>query len=140
MATQTARELYVDFGESLDVFQVVGPGQQIKVGQTFAGLSYGSLTTQDNLIGAAAGTQAAGTPITRLTNRFITVAAGSSGTLLPSVQGYIVTVINDEQNNLNVFLASGEFINAQGLNTAFAVVPGTPIIFYCVTPGSWHTK
>jgi hypothetical protein len=140
MASQTAREIYFDGGENLDVFQIVGGGQQVKVGQTVTGFSYGSLTTQDNLVGATAGTQAAGTLINRLTNRFVTVAAGASGTLLPSVQGYIVTVINDGLNNLAVFPALGEFINSQAINTSFAVVPGTPIIFYSVTPGSWHTK
>jgi hypothetical protein len=140
MATLTAREVYFDNNENLDVFQVVGGGQQVKVAQTITGFTYGSLTTADNLVGATAGTQAAGTPITRLTNRFITVAAGASGTLLPSVAGYIVTVINDGLNNLAVFPALGESINAQAVNTSFAVAQGTPIIFYCVSAGNWHTK
>lgn len=100
-----------------------------------------TLASADGLVAAVAANQAGGTPITKLLNRFSTVAiAAQSGTLMASVKGLEITVINGGANSLNVFPAVGDAINALGANAAFAMAAGAINIFICTTAGQWFTK
>ena len=142
MATPTARETYIDYGEALDLAQVLGIGGAVKSGQTLSNLLYGTFTTQDNMT-AVGTTQGSGPLVNKSINRFTTVGLGLSATLLPSVAGYAITVINDGANPLILFPAVGEQINSQGVNGSFSQVNGgttAVTIYYCVTNGLWRTK
>jgi hypothetical protein len=139
MGTLTARETYVDLGEALDLTQVLGIGGAVKSGQTLSNLLYGTFTTQDNMT-AVGTTQGAGPLINKSIVRFTTVGLGLSATLLPSVAGYTIAVINDGVNPLIVFPAVGEQINAAGANVSFSTPIATVTLFYCVTNGFWRTK
>jgi hypothetical protein len=111
------------------------------VGQTGVGITgqmYNS--AQDTLTAHAGGGQANGTPIMSMTTRFTVVATiADSGTLLASVAGMEITVINAAANSMNVFPATGEQINALGANAAFALAGGKTATFFCCTAGQWHS-
>ncbi len=142
MATNTARELYFDFGESLDIFQVLGSGGGVLCGQTLQGLSYGTKNAQDNVTATPGGNQANSLKLTSI-NRFTIVAsAGDSATLPTSAPGMTVVVINDAAvNAMNVFPDLGSKINLGGVNASFSLtVAAGPTIFYCTAPGQWRTK
>ena len=136
-----ARDQYIDQGEAIDVVQVLGQGGAVKSGQTLSNLFYGSFTTQDGLT-AVGTTQGAGPLLNKSINRFTTVGLGLSATLLPSVAGMELTVINDGANPLIVFPAVGDQINGAGANVSFSQSQTTAAvtIYYCVTAGSWRTK
>lgn len=143
MATLTARDQYVDMGESLDVIQVLGPGGAILTGQGLNGLFYGTRMAQDNITARAGGTQALGVPITTPFVRITTSAtAGDSVTMPPAVRGNEITIANDAAANaVNVFPAVGESINALAANAAFSLtVAAGPTIFYCFSNALWRTK
>jgi hypothetical protein len=139
MATPTARETYVDYGEAIDVTQVLGIGGAVKSGQSLSNLLYGTFTTQDSMT-AVGTTQGAGPLINKSIVRFTTVGLGLSATLLPGVAGYTIAVVNDGANPLITFPAVGEQINAAGANVSFSTPIGTVTLFYCVTNGFWRTK
>lgn len=141
MATPTARETYIDFGEALDLAQVLGQGGNVRSGQTFSNLFYGAATTQDSLVAHAGGGQALGTPVpAKPIARFITVAtAADSATLPPSVAGYEIAIINSGANSMNVFPTVGESMNTV-LNASVAIPAGQLLLFLCVTAGAWYTK
>jgi hypothetical protein len=147
MATLTARDLYFDFGESIDVFQVLGPGGVVLVGETITGFSYGMKLSQDNITAHAGGGQALGVQLTSPLSRIAIVAsAGDSVTLPLSVRGYSLAVVNDAAvNAANVFPAVGDAINALGVNNPFSLAAqagaGTgPTLFYCYSAGIWRTR
>jgi hypothetical protein len=142
MATKTAREIYFDFGENLDVFQILGQGGGLLCGQTINGLSYGTKNAQDNVTATPSGTQLNSILLTSV-NRFTIVAsAGDSATLPVGLPGMQVVVINDAASNaMNVFPDAGSKINASGTNAAFSLtVAAGPTIFYCTAVGQWRTK
>lgn len=142
MATTTAREIYIDLGENLDVFQVQGQGGIVLCGQTLKGLSYGTKNAQDNVTATPAGTQATGVPLTSV-NRFTTVAsAGDAATLPVGAPGMQVMVVNDAAANaMNVFPDLGSKINALGTNAAFSLTVAAGVtLFYCTAVGQWRTK
>lgn len=142
MATQTARSQYLDLGENLDVYQVIGVGGAVLSGETIQNLSYGTKAAQDGVTATPAGTQANSVKLTSI-NRFTTVAsAGDSATLPPSAPGMTVVNINDAATNaMNVFPSLGDKINALATNAAFSqTVASGPTIFYCTAAGQWRTK
>lgn len=147
MSTLTAREVYIDYGENLDIFQTLGQGGNVKVGQTIFGQTYGTGVAQDNLTAHAGGGQANAVQITALQARVTVVASAGDSIILPvSQRGYQIAIVNDAAANAcNVFPATGEQINGAGANVAFSLTAqnggGTgPTIFYCFTAGSWRTK
>lgn len=145
MPTLTARAKYIDQGEGLDPYQVVGQGGQVLCAQTIQNLSYGSKTAADNLTATAGGGQTNGFPLTSI-NRFTTVAnANDSATLPLSQPGMTVVVINDAAaNSMNIFPALGDKIDAGAANAAKALTAGngtgTPLVFYATSVGQWRTK
>lgn len=147
MATPTARDQYVDFGEALDVLQVLGPGGAVLTGQTLNGFFYGNNMAQDTITAHAGGGQANAVPIVSGLARITVVASAGDSVVLPkSVRGMEVALVNDAAvNACNVFPAVGDSINALAVNTAFslAAVNGAgagPTVFYCYTAGVWRTK
>jgi hypothetical protein len=48
-------------------------------------------------------------------------------------------VINDGNTSCNVFPATGDTINGNSANTAFAVAPGTVVEFMSTVAGAWQT-
>lgn len=95
----------------------------------------------DGLTAHAGGGQGSATPITTQMARFTTVATAADSAVLPvSTPGMSYTVSNAAAaNSMNVFPATGEFINALAVNTAFAVVAGKTCEFVCMKAGQWHT-
>jgi hypothetical protein len=141
--TLTARESYQDFGESLDVYQVLGQGGFVQSGQTFAGFMYGNAMAQDNITAKSGGGQALAVQIIAPLARITTVAVAADSVVLPvSKRGMIVVITNDAAANAaNVFPATGDAINALAVNAAFSLtVAAGPTIFYCFTAGTWRTK
>jgi hypothetical protein len=101
---------------------------------------FATFSAVDSLTALAGGGQAGATPITRMYNRFSTVATGGDSSLLPvSKSGMEITVTNAGAASMNVFPATGEAINAGAANAAFAVAAGKTATFYCATAGQWHT-
>lgn len=145
--TVTAREIYFDFGESLDVFQILGQGGGVLVGETVNGLGYGTKMAQDNITANSGGGQANAVQITSPQARITVVAAAGDSVILPiSKRGMQIAIVNDAAANAcNVFPATGDTINGAAPNTAFslAAVNGAgagPTIFYCYSAGAWRTK
>ncbi len=145
MPTLTARAQYIDQGESIDAYQILGPGGKILCGQTIQNLTYGSKTAGDNLTATAGGGQTNGLPLTSI-NRFTTVAnANESATLPPSQPGMSVVVINDAAANaMNIFPVLGDKIDTGAANAAKSLIAGngtgTPLVFYATAVGQWRTK
>ena len=79
-------------------------------------------------------------PITTMQARFTVVATiADSGVLPVSVAGMNITVINAAANSMNVFPASGDQINALGVNAAFALAGAKVATFYSTVAGQWHS-
>jgi hypothetical protein len=142
-----ARGVFTDFGEQLDVSQVLGLGGIIQAGQTWNNQLYGQAMAQDAVTAKAGGGQQTSGPslvtgpLIRVT---IVASAGDSITLPNATRGMEVAVANDAAvNSMNVFPAVGDSINALAANAAFAmVVSGAsgPTIFFCFSNGVWRTK
>lgn len=103
-----------------------------------------SLVTVVNSITAnAAGTQAAGTPITGEYNVLTTVAGAGHSVTLPllnaNLVGMRITIKNNGANACNVFPALGQQINALGANTAFSLVATAVVTLTAITSSLWIT-
>jgi len=139
--TQTARAQYLDLGEGLDVYQIIGQGGVVLSAETLTGVSYGTKMATAGLTAHAGGGQANGVLIIAPITQFSTVgSAGDSATLPHALAGMVVTVINSTATSMNVFPASGETINGGAANAQVAVTNATPTIFYAISAGAWWTK
>lgn len=89
----------------------------------------------------AGGGQALATPLTRAMNRVTTVATAADSVRLPvAIAGMTVIVINAAAANaMNVFPATGGFINALAVNTALSVVANRTVMFVCAVDGTWNS-
>lgn len=98
-------------------------------------------SAQDAITAFAGGGQASARLLTRTINRITTVATAADSVKLPvAVPGMQVTVINAAAANaMNVFPATGGFINALAVNTALSVAANKAIVFVCPVAGRWHT-
>lgn len=97
-----------------------------------------TLSTVDALTALAGGAQA-GTALTRMLNRFTTVATGGDSAQLPvSVPGLQIIVVNAGASSMNVFGQTGDAIDAGGANAASAVAAGKTATFFCTSAGRWH--
>jgi hypothetical protein len=110
----------------------------------FGGPGLQTMSSQDTLTAKAGGGQyAAGVApvINRMINRVTTVATAADSVTLPvSVAGLQIVVINAAAaNSMNVFPATGDFINALAVNTQIALAAGKTMTFYCATAGTWHS-
>ena len=110
------------------------------LGAGFSG-SFPTVSTTDAITANATQTQAAGTLLTTVINRVVTVTvAGNAVTLPISAPGIVMTVINANATNaIGVFPAVGDAINALGANTVFSLAAAKSADFYCAVAGTWHT-
>lgn len=112
------------------------PGQLGVIGQWTK--AFIKESTADFLTAHAGGGQQNGWPITARWSRFTTVTtAGDSATLPPSQAGMSVVIRNDGANAMNVFPASGEYINAGTVNAAYSLIAAKEIVLRCYTAGTW---
>ena len=145
--TTTARAVFEDRGENLDVSQVTGPGNVVNAGQTWNNQLYGQAMAQDTITAVHPGAQSTAFAITSPLARVTTVASAGDGVLLPpSVRGMEIAIVNDAVTNACQVYASGsDTINgtagSAGISLAAQNGGGTgPTIFYCYTNGAWRTK
>ena len=110
------------------------------VGVGFAG-NLPTSSYAEGLTASTTQTQAAGTPINRVINRFTTVAtAGNASTLPLASPGLVLTVINAHATNaINIFPAVGDAINALATNAAYSLAATKSVTFYCTKALQWHT-
>lgn len=95
-------------------------------------------------LAGAGTTQGAGTAITKYLSEALTIGAGATEafTLDAATVGKVrVILANDAANDAaKIFPASGEFINAQAVNTVLSVASPGRVHFVCVsTAGKWIT-
>jgi len=92
---------------------------------------------------AAAGTQAAGTPIAAMLVNVTAAGSNYSATLPASAPGLEITVHNISANGILVFPNAGgtgaEKINSGAANASLAMGANTSTVFTCVTAGQWFT-
>ncbi|MFM9889624.1 MAG: DUF2793 domain-containing protein [Rickettsiales bacterium] len=99
-----------------------------------------ALKSNGSGLSAAGTTQATATAITKQTNEFTTVAAGT-GCILPSPeQGEFICVANAGANALAVYPASGHSINALAANAAFSLAAGRNALFWAATATKWYVN
>jgi hypothetical protein len=97
-------------------------------------------SVSDSLTAYAGGGQTNGTALTAYINRVTTVATAADSVKLPAATpGADVVVINAAaSNSMNVFPATGEFINAGSANAAFAVAAGKTAHLVSPVAGRWY--
>ena len=115
--------------------------------QTGEGYS-GSLATQSSVDSLTAQhtspSQATGTAVVAMVNRFTTVTADNDAATLPaSANGLSITIINAGAHILKVYPNAGgtttETINALSANAAYSISAAGVVTFICCTAGQWHT-
>jgi hypothetical protein len=104
----------------------------------------------DGLTATAGGTQATSIVVQASQAGFATVAAGAAAKLPPAKAGMQIDIVNHGANTLAIFPASqtdggvagGDAFNTQAQNAALTggVTITVPVIFYCLTDGTWWTK
>jgi len=109
----------------------------------FAGVVNDIIAATESVSGTltafAGGGQASGTALTAYINRVSTVATAGDSVKLPvATAGGDVIAINATANSMNVFPATGEYINALSVNTALAVAAGKTVKFVCPVAGRWY--
>jgi hypothetical protein len=109
----------------------------------FAGVVNDIISATESVSGSltayAGGGQANGTALTAYINRVSTVATAADSVKLPAATpGTDAIVINAAANSMNVFPATGEYINALSVNTALAVAAGKTVKFVCPVAGRWY--
>lgn len=96
-----------------------------------------------NIAANAAGTQAAGTPITTMLVNITSSGANQSATLPISAPGLSIVVHNISANTELIFPNAGgtgtEKINALAANAAISMLANTSATFTCTVAGQWYT-
>lgn len=86
-------------------------------------------------------TQATALQLAHSVNAFLTVTAGANGARLEPIatcKWSCIMVRNDDAaDTLNVYPATGEFINALAVNTPIAIPAGSARIFFKNTAAKW---
>jgi hypothetical protein len=102
----------------------------------------GRVALKSNAAGlsGAGTTQGTATAITKQTNEFTTVAAGTGGILPSPEQGEFICVANAGANALSVYPASGHSINALAANAAFSLAAGKNAMFWAATATKWYAN
>jgi len=123
----------------LYICAVVGTWQTEGLATGYSG-SFQTQSAKDSIVALAGGAQA-GTALTAMINRIITVVTAADSVQLPvSAPGISIVVVNAAAvNSLNVFPQTGDAINAIAANGAFAVAAGKTATFYCTAAGRWHS-
>lgn len=106
----------------------------------FPTVSYTNNVTAFSGGGQTGPTQANGAQVGTAIFRVTTVAAANDSVRLPLAAGGMqITVTNAAAaNSMNVFPATGDVINAQSANAAFALPAGKTAQFSSATPGFFH--
>lgn len=111
---------------------------------TFASLTLTALLNEsatDAIVAHAGGGQALATPLTKEINRIVTVATpGDSVLLPPSANGLTIMVINHGANAMQVFGSGADTVNDVAAATGVSQMPGSLVIYTCVTAGAWYTE
>ena len=98
-------------------------------------------SVENGITARAGGGQANAYALTRSINRVTTVGTAADSVRLPvAVPGMQITVINSAAANaMNVFPATGGFINALSADTALSVAANRACIFTCAVAGRWQS-
>ena len=104
----------------------------------FSMLAFLDLFPQDGITAFSGGGQGSATPITGQVARVDTVAAANDSVLLPaSEDGLVLILINSGANAMDVFPHGTETIDGESASAAVSQLPGTVVIYTCVTAGHW---
>ena len=91
----------------------------------------------------AGGGQASATAIAKDINRVTTCTTAADSVKLPSLATVglspSIFIQNDGAASLNVYPASGEYINGLAVNIPIAVPPGSNIVFYGIFTDTWKS-
>lgn len=96
---------------------------------------------ENAIVAFAGGGQGSATQLTKQISRVVTVgSAGDSVKLPAALAGNQMVVINAAAANaMDVFPASGEYINALAVDLAISVAANKTIAFYCAVDGIWNS-
>jgi len=111
-------------------------------GSQSAGLRIGNSETGIDLTAEAAGNTQGDRLMYAMINIVTTTDAvpGSAAvTLTPAAEGGYVEVYNESANNLNVFPASGDNVNALATDAAYVMATGVRVVFRAVDGAQWYT-
>lgn len=101
---------------------------------------YDLSSTANNITARAGGGQALATQLNATYNRVTVCAtAGDSVRLPAATDGSRVFVFNRGAASMNVFPATGQFIDSLAVNTAFAVAATKSCEFVCMVNGTWNS-
>lgn len=94
----------------------------------------------DALTAYAGGGQTNGTALPAYINRVTTVATAADSVKLPAATpgGDTIVINAAAANSMNVFPATGEYINGLSANAALAVAAGKTVYFVCPVAGRWY--
>lgn len=110
------------------------------VGRVIQDVERGMRSAATGFTARAGGGQAEATKLTAAFNRVTTVATEADSVKLPpAVVGQQVVVKNAGANSMDVFPATGEFIDAGAADAAKAVAAGKACAFYCAVAGKWDS-
>ncbi len=100
------------------------------------------LSTANALTALSGGGQTGATLASANINRFTTVAAVGDSAILPAAKaGLEIMIINDGANDMNIFPASTESIDALSANAAYSLsVDNKNVTFVCPVDGIWRSK
>lgn len=111
---------------------------------TFASLTLTALLNEsatDGIVAHAGGGQAQATALTKEINRVITVATAGDSVVLPaSASGLTIMVVNHGASPLQVFGTGADTINDVAAATGVTQMPGSLVIYSCITAGAWYTE
>jgi hypothetical protein len=109
------------------------------IGTGFSG-SFPTVSYTNGITAFSGGGQSSAVALISCLNRVTTVAAAGDSIKLPVASaGMQITVANAAAtNSMNIFPASGDAINALGVNAAFACAAGKNVAFSCMVAGQWH--
>lgn len=100
------------------------------------------LNSEGSITAAAAGTQAAGTPLTAVLNEVLTVAGANDSVNLPlALAGKVVFVANPSAATLDVYSSLDsptDEINGTVGTTAYSIATLLHVIFFCPRDGHWY--
>jgi hypothetical protein len=99
-----------------------------------------ALKSNGSGLSAAGTTQATATAITKQTNQFTTVAAGTGAVLPSPEQGEVIFVANGGASALNIYPAVGHSINALAANVALSLAVGKNAIIWAATTTKWYVN
>ncbi|MBU6231404.1 hypothetical protein KGP36_01945 [Patescibacteria group bacterium] len=97
-----------------------------------------TLSFTNGITAHSGGGQASAVPLTTTLNRVATVAADGDSVKLPAgTPGAEITVQNAGAHTLDVYPATGEYIDAGAQNAAVTIAAGKSYTFFCALAAYW---